>query len=158
MVDMAVLVADVLDSLSAALLNAGASVAVGELPTIRGNPGHLSRVLQNLIANSVKFRSDKPARVTINAERADGFWLFNVDDNGVGIPAELGDDVFAMFKRAHGDEIDGCGIGLAVCRKIVEAHGGAIDAAPAPGGGTAVRFSLPAVVASRSQRVPAKSQ
>jgi signal transduction histidine kinase len=80
----------------------------------------------------------------IAAERRDGGWLFCVDDNGVGIPPELGDEVFAMFKRAHGDDHDGCGIGLAVCRKIIEAHGGAIVAVPRYGGGTSMRFSLPA--------------
>jgi two-component system, chemotaxis family, sensor kinase Cph1 len=105
-------------------------------------------VLQNLIANSLKFRSDEPPRVTIGAEQGDGVWLFYVGDNGIGIPPELGDDAFAMFKRAHGDDYEGCGIGLAVCRKIVEAHGGAIVAEPAPRGGTTVRFSLPSVVAS----------
>jgi signal transduction histidine kinase len=59
-------------------------------------------------------------------------------------PAELGDDAFAMFKRGHGDDHEGCAIGLAVCRKIVEAHGGGIVAAPAPGGGTRISFGLPA--------------
>jgi signal transduction histidine kinase len=156
-VDMAVLVADVLDSLSAALMDADASVDVAELPTIHGNSAQLSRVLQNLIANSLKFRSDARPRVTIGAAQGDGVWLFNVDDNGIGIPPELGDDAFAMFKRAHGDDYEGCGIGLAVCRKIVEAHGGAIVAAPAPGGGTSVRFSLPSVVASVPDPVPSTS-
>jgi signal transduction histidine kinase len=156
-VDMAVLVADVLDSLSAALKDAGASVEVAELPTIRGNSAQLSRVLQNLIANSLKFRSDERPRITIGVEQGDGVWLFNVHDNGIGIPPELGDDAFAMFKRAHGDDYEGCGIGLAVCRKIVEAHGGAIAAAPAPGGGTSVRFSLPSVVASVPHPVPSTS-
>jgi signal transduction histidine kinase len=155
-VDMAVLVADVLDSLSAAILEAGATVDVGNLPTIAGNAGQLSRVLQNLLANSLKFRSTEPPRVTVAAEHADGFWLFTVEDNGVGIPPELGDDAFAMFKRAHGDDYEGSGIGLAVCRKIVEAHGGAIIAAPAPapGGGTTIRFSLPAVVATVPHTAP----
>lgn len=143
-VDMAVLVRDVLDSLSAGLEDAGASVDVAPLPTVRGNPAQLGRVLQNLIANSLKFRSDEPPLVRIAAERRDGGWLFCVDDNGVGIPPELGDEVFAMFKRAHGDDHDGCGIGLAVCRKIIEAHGGAIVAVPRYGGGTSMRFSLPA--------------
>jgi signal transduction histidine kinase len=156
-VDMAVLVADVLDSLSAALQDAHASVDVAELPTIHGNSAQLSRVLQNLIANSLKFRSDESPRVTIAAEQGDGFWLFDVADNGIGIPPELGDDAFAMFKRAHGDDYEGCGIGLAVCRKIVEAHGGAIAAAPAPGGGTTVRFSLPSVVARVADSVPSTS-
>jgi signal transduction histidine kinase len=153
-VDMAVLVADVLDSLAAALLQTGATVDVGKLPTIEGSPAQLSRVLQNLLANSLKFRSSVPPRVTIAAEHADGFWLFTVEDNGVGIPPELGDDAFAMFKRAHSDDHEGCGIGLAVCRKIVEAHGGAIIATPAPGGGTTIRFSLPAVVATVPHVVP----
>jgi signal transduction histidine kinase len=156
-VDMAVLVADVLDSLSAALQDADLSVDVAELPTIQGNSAQLSRVLQNLIANSVKFRSDESPRVTIAAEQGDGFWLFDVADNGIGIPPELGDDAFAMFKRAHGEDYEGCGIGLAVCRKIVEAHGGAIAAAPAPGGGTTVRFSLPSAVASVADPVPSTS-
>jgi signal transduction histidine kinase len=156
-VDMAVLVADVLDSLSAALMAADASVDVAELPTIHGNSAQLSRVLQNLIANSLKFRSDARPRVTIGASQGDGFWLFDVADNGIGIPPELGDDAFAMFKRAHGDDYEGCGIGLAVCRKIIEAHGGAIAAAPAPGGGTTVRFSLPSVVASVPDPVPSTS-
>ena len=156
-VDMAALVADVLDSLSAALMDADASVDVAELPTVRGNSAQLSRVLQNLIANSLKFRSDARPRVTIGAEQGDGLWLFSVDDNGIGIPPELGDDAFAMFKRAHGDDYEGCGIGLAVCRKIVEAHGGAIAAVPAPGGGTSVRFSLPSVVASVPDPVPSTS-
>ena len=157
-VDMAVLVADVLDSLSAALMDADASVDVSELPTIHGNWAQLTRVLQNLIANSLKFRSDARPRVTIRAAQGDGVWLFNVDDNGIGIAPELGDDAFTMFKRAHGDDHEGCGIGLAVCRKIVEAHGGAIAAAPAPGGGTSVRFSLPSVVASVRDPVPSTSR
>ena len=156
--DMDVLVADVLNSLSAALHDAGASVDVAPLPTIDGNAAQLSRVLQNLIANSVKFRSDEPARVTIAAEPGDGFWLFSVDDNGIGIPPELGDDAFAMFKRAHGEDYDGCGIGLAVCRKIIEAHGGAIVAAPRPGGGTSIRFSLPSVAAKVPDLVPSTRQ
>jgi signal transduction histidine kinase len=147
-VDMSEVAAEVLDSLASGLDRAGASVEVGDLPTVAGNRGQLGRVLQNLVANSLKFRSDAPPRVRIAAERADGFWLFSVGDNGVGIPPELGDEVFAMFKRAHGEEVEGCGIGLAVCRKVIEAHGGAITAAPAAGGGTVVRFSLPAQVPS----------
>jgi signal transduction histidine kinase len=152
-VDMGALVSDVLDSLSAALLDSGAEVEVAALPTIRGDSAQLGRLLQNLVANSLKYRSDRPPRVTIAAERAAGSWIFSVEDNGIGIPPELGDDAFAMFKRAHGDDREGCGIGLAVCRKIVEAHGGAIAAAPAPDGGTCVRFSLPSAVAVQQESV-----
>ena len=147
-VDMGALAAEVLHSLASALDSAAASVELGELPTVRGNRGQLGRVLQNLVANSLKFRAEAPPHVSIAAERADGFWLFSVSDNGIGIPPELGDEAFAMFKRAHGEETEGSGIGLAVCRKVVEAHGGAISAAPGAAGGTVVRFSLPAAVAA----------
>ena len=145
-VDMDAVTAEVLGSLASALESAGASVAVGDLPTVRGNRAQLGRVLQNLVANSLKFRAEAAPSVSIDAERADGFWLFSVSDNGIGIPPELGDEAFAMFKRAHGEEIEGSGIGLAVCRKVVEAHGGAITAAPGAAGGTVVRFTLPAEV------------
>lgn len=142
-VDMGRVVADVLSSLSASVVAAGATIEVAELPTIPGDARQLGRVMQNLLGNSLKYRSDEPPHVRIEAERADGFWLFTVEDNGVGIPPELGDAAFAMFRRAGAIDEASCGIGLAVCRRIVEAHGGAIAAAPAPGGGTAMRFSLP---------------
>jgi len=156
-VDMALVVADVLDSLSATLLEVGASVDVGPLPTIHGHAAQLSRVLQNLIANSLKFRSHEPPQVAIAAEPADGFWVFSIDDNGIGIPRDLGDDAFAMFKRAHGDDYAGCGIGLAVCRKVIEAHGGAIVAEPGASGGTTVRFSLRSLVTSMPPAVRSTS-
>jgi light-regulated signal transduction histidine kinase (bacteriophytochrome) len=143
-VDMGSLVTDVLDSFAAALRDADAQVSVAELPTVRGNSQQLGRVFQNLVANSLKFRSSTPPRVMVSAQRADGFWLFSVRDNGIGLPAGLGAEIFAMFKRAHGEEYGGCGIGLAVCRKIVEAHGGDIWAEPADGTGTVVRFTMPA--------------
>ena len=96
------------------------------------------------MANGLKFHSDEPPHVSVSAERHDAAWLFNVRDNGVGVPPELGDEIFSMFKRAHGEEIEGCGIGLAVCRKIVEAHGGVIWAEPADASGTLMRFTVPA--------------
>ena len=153
-VDMADVAAEVVDSLAGALRRSGAAVHVGELPTVRGDRAQLGRVLQNLLANSLKFRSHEPPDVVISAEPADGFWVFGVRDNGVGIPEQLGDEVFAMFKRAHGEEVEGSGIGLAVCRKIVEAHGGAIAAHPAEGGGTVMRFSLPAGLSTASASRP----
>jgi signal transduction histidine kinase len=145
-VDMDTLTDDVLGSLASALDGAGAHVVVEDLPIVRGSRAQLGRVMQNLVANSLKFRAAAPPQIRIAAERAEGFWLFSVADNGVGIPPELGDEAFAMFKRAHGEETEGSGIGLAVCRKVVEAHGGAITAAPGADGGTVVSFSLPAEV------------
>jgi signal transduction histidine kinase len=140
-VDLAALAAEVVDSLAAALERSGGAVEIGPLPVVRGSRAQLGRVLQNLVANSLKFRSDAPPRVAIGAERVDGYWVVGVRDNGVGIPEELGDQAFTMFQRAHGDDVEGSGIGLAVCRKIVEAHGGAIAAGRAEGGGTVMRFT-----------------
>jgi signal transduction histidine kinase len=69
---------------------------------------------------------------------------FSVRDSGIGVPPELGDEIFSMLKRSHGEDVPGSGIGLAACRNIVEAHGGAIWAGPADGGGTVMRFTIPA--------------
>ncbi len=142
-VDMEMLVADVLSSLSARAAATGAAFEVGDLPSVRGSAPELGRVVQNLVANSLKYRSDEPPQVKISADHEDGSWVFTVEDNGAGIPPELGDDAFKMFKRAGAVDDASCGIGLAVCRRIIEAHGGAIVAQPAAGRGTAVRFSLP---------------
>jgi len=142
-VDMGQVVANVLSTLSARAAETGTTFEVGDLPTIRGNGTQLGRVMQNLVANSIKYRSDEPPHVKVSAEREDGFWVFTVEDNGVGMPPALGDDAFAMFTRAGADDDVSCGIGLAVCRRIIEAHGGVIVAEPAPARGTAMRFSLP---------------
>jgi signal transduction histidine kinase len=144
-VDTGALVADVAASLTSAIQELDGELEIGELPIVRGDRAQLGRVFQNLVANGLKFHSDEPPRLAISAERRDATWLFSVRDNGVGVPPELGDEIFSMFKRAHGDEIAGSGIGLAVCRKIVEAHGGAIWAEPADGAGTVMRFTVPAL-------------
>jgi signal transduction histidine kinase len=145
-VDTGSLVAEVAASLTNAIeaLNGRVEV-VPELPVVRGDRAQLGRVFQNLVANGLKFHSHERPRVTISAQRRDAMWLFSVRDNGVGVPPGLGDEIFSMFKRAHGDDVPGCGIGLAVCRKIVEAHGGAIWAEPADGPGTVMRLTVPAV-------------
>ena len=143
-VDTGALAADVAASLTNAIERFDGRLKIADMPWVRGDRDQLGRVFQNLVANALKFHSDEPPRVTISAEPHDGAWLFSVRDNGVGIPADLADDVFSMFKRAHGDEVEGSGIGLAVCRKIVEAHGGAIWAERAEGAGTVMRFTLPA--------------
>jgi light-regulated signal transduction histidine kinase (bacteriophytochrome) len=143
-VDTGALAADVAASLAHAVQELGGEVEIGTLPVVRGDRAQLGRVLQNLVGNALKFHSDEPPRVAVSAERRDGAWLFSVRDNGVGVPPDLGEEIFSMFKRAHGDEIAGCGIGLAVCRKIVEAHGGTIGTEPADGAGTVMRFTMPA--------------
>jgi signal transduction histidine kinase len=144
-VDTGTLVADVAASLTNAIEQLHGELEIAKpLPVVLGDRAQLGRVFQNLVANGLKFHSDEPPRVAISAERREATWLFSVRDNGVGVPPDLGDEIFSMFKRAHGDEVAGCGIGLAVCRKIVEAHGGAIWAESANGAGTVMRFTVPA--------------
>ena len=144
-VDTSELMADVAASLANAVEQLHGRLEISALPTVRGDRAQLGRVFQNLVANGLKFHSDEPPHVSVSAERHDATWLFNVRDNGVGVPPELGDEIFSMFKRAHGEEIEGCGIGLAVCRKIVEAHGGIIWAESADASGTVMRFTVPAL-------------
>jgi signal transduction histidine kinase len=144
-VDTGEVMADVAASLANAVEQLHGRVEVSELPVVCGDRAQLGRVFQNLVANGLKFHSDQPPRIAVSAERREASWLFSVQDNGVGVPPELGDEIFSMFKRAHGEEIEGSGIGLAVCRKIVEAHGGAIWAERADGAGTVMRFTVPAV-------------
>ena len=119
-----------LANLSQALEESGAFVAVApeELPVVLGDETSLVQLFQNLVANAIKFRSDdREPRVEIEAERVDGEWLFSVRDNGIGIDPDHADKVFVIFQRLHGrEEYEGTGIGLAVCKKIVERHGGRI--------------------------------
>ncbi|NBM20591.1 hypothetical protein GUY61_34685 [Streptomyces sp. GC420] len=111
-----------------------------------GDPTALAMLWQNLIGNAVKFRrKDGPCRVEVDCVRDGDDWLFSVADNGIGIAPEFTDKVFVIFQRLHArDEYEGTGIGLALCRKIVEFHGGRIRLDAVPGGGTRVVFTLPA--------------
>jgi signal transduction histidine kinase len=123
--------------------DAGASLVVGELPDVEGDPRQLQRVLQNLVANAVKFRSDRPLHIDVSAGRGSQEWVVSVRDNGIGISREDVGHVFDMFSRVA-PNVDGTGIGLAICRRVVEAHGGHIWVEPAEGGGSVFRFTLPA--------------
>jgi len=114
----------------------------GNLPGVYGDPRQLRRVLQNLVGNAVKFRSERPPRVEVSAQPDSQEWIVTVRDNGVGIKPEDARRIFGMFSRANTTG-DGLGIGLAVCRRVVEAHGGRIWVEPADGGGSAFRFTIP---------------
>jgi light-regulated signal transduction histidine kinase (bacteriophytochrome) len=125
-----------------------AVVEIGELPAVNGDDGLLTVVFQNLIANAVKFRRpDRAPRVTIAAERTDGEWQVTVTDNGIGVEPEYADRIFVIFQRLHTrTAYEGTGIGLAMCRKIIEYHGGRIWLGPAPpDGGSRFCFTLPAM-------------
>ena len=116
-------------------------VEIGELPVLTASHAGLFRVFQNLIANGLKFHDGDDPVVAISASRDAGGWTFAVRDNGIGLPADSA--IFEMFTRGGGGH-EGSGIGLATCRRIVEAHGGRIWAEPAAGGGSTFLFTLPA--------------
>jgi signal transduction histidine kinase len=136
------LVAEVAADLRLRLETAGATLEIGWLPEVDGDRQQLRRVLQNLLANALKFRSDAPPRIVVSAARDREEWVVTVRDNGRGVPPDQAGRVFGMFARAD-RATEGAGIGLAVCRRIVEAHGGRIWVEPAPGGGSDFRFTLP---------------
>jgi signal transduction histidine kinase len=137
------LMREVADDLRPNLNGANATLDVGELPEVDCDPRQLRRVFQNLVGNAVKFRGDAPPRVKVSALRDRAEWVLTVSDNGIGVDSRQATRIFGMFSRAD-NEADGVGIGLAVSRRIVEAHGGRIWVEPAAGGGSAFRFTIPA--------------
>lgn len=132
-------------NLQVAIRDAGAAVERGDLPVVQADDLLLTHVLQNLVANGVKFRRDGVApRVRVEAERRGAEWVLGVTDNGIGIDPAASDRLFMIFRRLPGSEkYPGNGMGLAICKRIVERHGGRIWVDPAPGGGSAFRFTLP---------------
>jgi len=133
------------ENLLGAIRDSGATVAWGELPRLQADGAQLTQVLQNLIGNAVKFHGASPPHVQIDARRDQDFWVFSVSDNGIGIEAGQRDRVFELFQRLHTrDQFPGTGIGLGICKKVVEQHGGRIWVDPAPGGGSTFQFTLPA--------------
>ena len=126
---------------------ASASLEIGELPAVNGDATLLTVVFQNLIANAIKFRRpDRAPHVAVDAERTNGEWRFEVTDNGIGIEPEYAERIFVIFQRLHTrTAYEGTGIGLAMCRKIIEYHGGRIWLGPPPDdGGSRFCFTLPA--------------
>jgi signal transduction histidine kinase len=138
--------AQALASLSAAIEESGAEIVAGPLPRVRGEASLLAAVFQNLIGNAIKFRGGEPPRVEISAERDGDDWRFECRDDGIGIEPEYAERIFMIFQRLHPrDAYAGTGIGLALCRKIVEYHGGRIWLETERTPGTTFRFTLPAI-------------
>ncbi len=145
-VDTNRVVAEVLVGVSAAVADRVADIEVGDLPPVVGDPGQLRQLFANLVTNAVKFtRPDEQPRVRITGEVEGPRVRFTVVDHGIGIPERHRERVFRMFQRLHGrEEYEGTGIGLAICRRIVDRHGGAIEVEDTPGGGATFVFTLPA--------------
>ncbi|RDH74061.1 HAMP domain-containing protein [Mycolicibacterium moriokaense] len=162
-VDLDEMLTNALDNLSTSIEEAGAEVVrpADPLPAVDGDPTLLAMLWQNLIGNAVKFRREDVApRIVIECEQGtgphDGDWLFGVTDNGIGIAEEFSEKVFVIFQRLHVREMySGTGIGLALCKKIVEHHGGSIwvDTSHTPG--TRIQFTLSATPTTEPNEIPA---
>jgi light-regulated signal transduction histidine kinase (bacteriophytochrome) len=144
-VDCGRVLKDTLDLLSEGIAERGATITHGELPVIDAHSCLVSRVFQNLISNALKFaRDDSPLCVHVAATQHENAWCFSVTDNGIGIEPKLADEVFEPFRRLHpGDAYDGSGIGLAMCKRIIDQYGGDIWVEPAPNGGSTFCFTIP---------------
>lgn len=137
---------DTLHGLRAAIVQANATVTHDEMPAVLADASQLRQVLSNLIGNALKFRGSDPPHIHIGAVRHGQMWQFSVADNGIGIDAAYFERIFVIFQRLHTREAyPGTGVGLAICRKIVDRHGGRIWLSSTPGHGTTFSFTLPAV-------------
>jgi PAS domain S-box-containing protein len=143
-VDLQELAEFVAKDLQTAVRESGATVTISGLPTVKGNAHQLDQLLQNLILNAIKYRQAGLApAIEVSAREQPGEWVISVADNGIGFRPEHAKLIFEPFKRLHGREIPGTGIGLALCRRIVERHGGRIWAESTFGHGATFSFTLP---------------
>lgn len=131
------------DRLAEQIRQCGANVVAEGLPRVNVSLQRLMRLLENLVGNSLKFRGDVPPVIHVTAAPDGDGWNIQVRDNGIGIDASDSESVFQPFTRVHGRKYPGVGLGLAVCRKIIEAHGGEIRIGPREGGGAICSFWLP---------------
>ena len=143
-VDCAAVFDDAVQLLEGEIRDTRAEVTSGPLPTVMGEQGQLVQLFQNLIGNAVKYHGPRPPRIHVSAQRQDGAWVFSVSDNGIGIEPGQHHRIFEIFRRLHTQsEYPGTGIGLAVCRRIVEQHGGAIWVESEPDEGSTFFFTIP---------------
>jgi PAS domain S-box-containing protein len=143
LIDVNSVVRKVLENLKTSIREAGASISVDPLPCVRGAEVHFVQLFQNLIGNAIKYRGQRPATIHVSAQQINGEWRFEVSDKGIGIAPEYHEKVFAVFKRLHGKKIPGTGVGLAICKRVVERHGGRIWVESQAGQGAKFRFTLP---------------
>ena len=129
-------------NLQLAIQESGAVLEAGRLPTVYADKVQMIQLFQNLISNAIKYKSQDSPRIQIAAEQNATEWVLSVCDNGIGIPAEYKEYVFGVFKRLHGNAQAGTGVGLAICKSIVERHGGRIWVESEPGQGSTFKFSI----------------
>lgn len=151
--DCGILVDETIMSLKAEIKSSKASIEVHPLPVITANRSGLSQVFQNLIANALKYRSDKTPEIDISATERTDHWVFKIQDNGIGIKLEDQKFAFDLFKRFESSQkIEGTGLGLPICKRIVESHGGSLTLESQPGCGTAMLLKLPKTIDKKLTR------
>jgi light-regulated signal transduction histidine kinase (bacteriophytochrome) len=133
-----------LSNLQKEIEETGAQVANGLLPSLKGDRSLITIVFQNLVSNALKYRADAAPRIRIEAGREKEQWVISIADNGQGFDPKYAEMIFLPFKRLHGTDTPGSGIGLATCRRVIERFGGRIWAESAPGNGATLYFALPA--------------
>jgi light-regulated signal transduction histidine kinase (bacteriophytochrome) len=138
------IVNDAVALLDSSIHDSGAQVTVGELPEIMCDRSQMVQLIQKLIGNGLKYHGGLPPRIQVSAKRSGKEWLVSVRDNGIGIDPNHYEQIFEIFKRLHDQaQYPGTGIGLAVCRRVVERHGGRIWVKSEPGQGSTFYFTIP---------------
>jgi signal transduction histidine kinase len=145
-VDLQTLVEEVISALHGSLSKTGALMDVGPLPLVSVDRVGISQVFQNLISNAVKYRREQPLRIKVRAFDQGDSWRFEISDNGLGIRDEDQSSAFELFKRFEvSSDREGTGLGLPICKRVIEAHGGSIWLESKKGAGTTIRFTLPKI-------------
>lgn len=143
--DSAAVLPQVLSNLQSAIEESGAIVTHGALPVVHLHKFQMEQLLQNLLSNAIRYRSERPLKIHVDASRTDASWKFSVTDNGIGIDPQYTEQIFGVFKRLHSfTEYPGTGMGLAICQRIVQRAGGGIWVESEPGKGSTFFFTLPA--------------
>jgi len=146
LVDLKRIWQQVRENLQAAIATSSAIISCAPLPIVKADPSQMVRLWQNLLDNGIKYCQEKLPRIEICASQQEGEWLFAIRDNGIGIPKKYRERIFLIFQRLHAqDEYPGTGIGLAICQKIVERHGGRIWVESEIDCGSTFYFTLPAI-------------
>ncbi len=144
----------VIDDFEPEIERSNAVITFDDLPTVMADPNQIGRLFQNLVGNALKFRGEEPPRIHVAARREKGSRVFSVSDNGIGIDPKYKDRIFIIFQRLHTmDTYAGTGIGLSICKKIVERHGGRIWVESEPGKGSTFRFTIPSMEANSHGQV-----
>jgi PAS domain S-box-containing protein len=142
-IDLNAILEDVLADLHVRIVESDAEVTVGDLPCLEGDAGQLRQLFQNLLDNAITYSGDEPPQIHVSADRRNNNWVISVDDKGIGIDPNDQDRIFTIFNRLHNHEAyEGTGIGLALCQRIVERHGGEIWVDSEPGEGATFSFTL----------------